>query len=380
MNKTLKENLYKKEDCKILSLDGGGLRGILTLGVLKRFEKDLQVKHGNKFLLCDHFDIIGGTSTGSIIAAGLALGKSVDELISLYENIGVKVFRKNWFGIATRSWTTIRALNKENYSSRKFEKYLKSSDGFKEITLGDQIEIKCGLVINTKRADTYSLWTVANHPDGKYYEANRDLKLWELCMASSSAPYYFKPKKLRLKSREGKEFDAAFIDGGVSLANNPAWQMFLTATVPSFGFNRSHGETNMLITSIGTGKGIKKEDPDELVNKRALMWASKLADLFMVDALEMNQVILQSFGKNVGPSIHIDSQYGDMSSANYLKEKLFSYQRYNVTLEVESLEKLGFSFTKEKIESLKEMDYFENIGDLLEIGLKLGESLNYETI
>src|SRR3954449_8490215 len=63
---------------RILSLDGGGIRGILTLEYLDAIEGMLKNRSGREdFLLCDYFDLIGGTSTGSIIAAGLACGMSV---------------------------------------------------------------------------------------------------------------------------------------------------------------------------------------------------------------------------------------------------------------------------------------------------------------
>ena len=66
---------------RILSLDGGGIRGILTLEYLGVIESMLRKRSGrDDFRLCDYFDLIGGTSTGSIIAAGLACGMSVDEL------------------------------------------------------------------------------------------------------------------------------------------------------------------------------------------------------------------------------------------------------------------------------------------------------------
>src|SRR3981081_1635332 len=62
---------------KMLDLDGGATRGLLTLGILKKIEALVQSKGHAR--LCDYFDYIGGTSTGAIIAAGLARGKSVDE-------------------------------------------------------------------------------------------------------------------------------------------------------------------------------------------------------------------------------------------------------------------------------------------------------------
>src|SRR5947208_16244081 len=80
---------------RILALDGGGLRGILTLGILKRIEDELRRRHGNDeaFRLSDYFDLIAGTSTGAIIAATLAIGWSVDQLAKNYFQLGSRVFR-----------------------------------------------------------------------------------------------------------------------------------------------------------------------------------------------------------------------------------------------------------------------------------------------
>ena len=74
---------------KILSLDGGGIRGILTLEILLELERQLktQLKKDESFRLSDFFDYIGGTSTGAIIAAGLTLGMSVGQLLNFYEQI-----------------------------------------------------------------------------------------------------------------------------------------------------------------------------------------------------------------------------------------------------------------------------------------------------
>ena len=67
---------------RILALDGGGLRGILTLGILRHVERVLDERHGGdaSFRLCHYFDLIAGTSTGAIIAAALALEMSVEEV------------------------------------------------------------------------------------------------------------------------------------------------------------------------------------------------------------------------------------------------------------------------------------------------------------
>jgi len=82
---------------RILALDGGGIRGALTLGYLKRLETILREKYDDPdYRLCDYFDLIGGTSTGSIIAAGLAIGLTVDELADDYMVLGGKIFEENY--------------------------------------------------------------------------------------------------------------------------------------------------------------------------------------------------------------------------------------------------------------------------------------------
>jgi len=81
---------------RILALDGGGIRGVLTLEFLLELEKQLREKLqlGNGFVLADYFDLIAGTSTGAIIAAALALGKSVEEVRGFYLNCGCEIFTK----------------------------------------------------------------------------------------------------------------------------------------------------------------------------------------------------------------------------------------------------------------------------------------------
>lgn len=383
MNESLKEKLYTGNKPKrILSLDGGGIRGALTLGMLKKMEDLARSKTQNdKLVLGDYYDLISGTSTGAIIACCLAIGKSVDEITELYLGLGKEIFgkgRKHKF--FKRHWTSLRAIFNENYSSKNLEKYLQAT--FKEIHIGDTENIRCGLAINSKRADTYSLWTVANHPDGKYYVANAHLKLWELCRASSAAPYYFRPKKLPLRTRRGDPFYATFIDGGVSLANNPGWISFLVIAEPSFGFSWALGKDNLLITSLGTGNGQLKEDPDELEKLKAISWSPKLSDLFMVDALEMNQVIFEVLGNNMGARFPIDSQFGDVSNLKLIKDtdKLFSFERHNVILTRNKLQQdLNIIKTEEEVESLTKMDYYENMQDLYAIGKAYAEK-NIKTI
>lgn len=82
---------------RILALDGGGLRGILTVAFLQKIEDILRQRHGNSedFRLCHYFDLIVGTSTGVIIATALAQGWTVEQVRRKYMTLGSKVFRKD---------------------------------------------------------------------------------------------------------------------------------------------------------------------------------------------------------------------------------------------------------------------------------------------
>lgn len=101
-----------KRPCRILALDGGGAKGFYTIGVLKGIEGTL----GGK--LCEHFDLVFGTSTGSIIAALVALGEPVDEIHRLYKAHVVKVVRR-WL-----PWTksaALRKLSNDVFKDQKFD-------------------------------------------------------------------------------------------------------------------------------------------------------------------------------------------------------------------------------------------------------------------
>ena len=88
---------------RILTLDGGGVRGILTLGYLERIEEILRERHNDSedFRLCHYFDLIAGTSTGAIIAACLAKGMRIEEVRELYKDLASSVFRRSFvrFGV-----------------------------------------------------------------------------------------------------------------------------------------------------------------------------------------------------------------------------------------------------------------------------------------
>ena len=149
---------------RILALDGGGLRGILTIGILQKIEDILRERHGNStdFRLCHYFDLIAGTSTGAIIAATLAKGWTVEEIREKYESLGKNVFKKSLLR---------KGFLRAKYDEDKLLDELKKVYGA-NTKLGDANELPTGLLIIMKRLDTGSPWPIGNNPRGKYFDSH----------------------------------------------------------------------------------------------------------------------------------------------------------------------------------------------------------------
>ncbi|MDQ6947096.1 MAG: patatin-like phospholipase family protein, partial [Actinomycetota bacterium] len=148
---------------RMLSLDGGGIRGVLSLGILASIEAQLRAWGGRPDLvLADYFDYIVGTSTGAIIGAALSLGKSVAEILDRYLSLGRNIFRFNWLGfwIARHPSAPLTAeLNALLGAHRR---------------LGDP-ELRTLLAVILHNCDTDSPWPLSNCPSARYNRPERRL-------------------------------------------------------------------------------------------------------------------------------------------------------------------------------------------------------------
>ncbi len=348
----LKEKLTTPGPKRILALDGGGIRGAITLGYLERMEKMLQKRHNNlNFRLCDYFDLIGGTSTGSIIAGGLAIGMSATEIKELYNKLGEKIFSRK-VGIFKRL--------SYKFQIKSLEKELKKIFG--DMTMSSD-RLKTGFCVITKRADTGSTWPVFNHPDGKYFKYTKNYLVRQVIRASTAAPTYFKPEILDIGNGE----NGAFVDGGVSMHNNPAFQMFLLATLKSYHLNWKTGDENLMIVSVGTGEWENKESIDMVTDNKLWDWAGGVISMLMRDATSTNEMLLQYFS-NSPTAKTIDSEIGDLKDDLITQKPLLHYLRYNAILEKAPLAELGFKSVDPK--GLYEMSEAKNCFTLTCIGEK----------
>jgi patatin-like phospholipase/acyl hydrolase len=372
---TLQQHLEPAGVKRILALDGGGIRGALTLGYLQRIEDILREEADNKvsFRLSDYFDLIGGTSTGSIIAACLAIGMKVEEITKLYMRLGGKIFsgKYHWYNVFE-----LDELIHAGYNEKPLEEELQQVFG--DITLGSD-KIKTGLCIVTKRADTNSIWMLINHPKGKYFNSefgkNADILLWKAVRASTAAPSYFIPQVIDVG---GGMPAGAFVDGGVSMANNPALHLLMVATLKGFPFQWEMGPDKMLLVSIGTGMGKVSRVTDDIKHNNLLNWAREIPEMFMQDASWHNQLLLQWMAKSP-TAWEIDGEIGKLENDLIVVDKdkrgLFSYLRYNAWLDQPTLQQLmGRQYSKEEVADLVEMSNAGSRYELYDIGVKAAET------
>jgi hypothetical protein len=360
--RTRDEHLFDPGPKRMLALDGGGIRGALTLGFLKRMEDLLRERHGDdpEFRLCDYFDLIGGTSTGSIIAAGLAMGFSVDKLQEIYKTLSDEVFK--------------RPLLSFGLLSAKFpqEPLIKAlTDYFGEATLGSD-DLRTGLMIVTKRLDTGSPWVLHNNPRGKYFGQrgkghipNKDYLVRAVVRASAAAPHYFEPERLQI----AEDVVGAFVDGGVSPYNNPAIQLLMLATLEGYGLKWPFGADKLLLVSVGTGYRDFRLEAEDILEMPAVQLAAQSILSIMGDCDWLSQTILQWMSRSPMPW-QIDSEIGDLQNdIPGTGQELISYLRYNVRIETAWIKQyLGLELPEEEVNGLIAMDQPKNVRQLGNLG------------
>jgi len=332
MARTLEQHLAADGGPKrILSLDGGGVKGILTLGMLKALEDELRRRSGDGALvLSDYYDLIGGTSTGAIIAAGLSLGLSIDDLTDLYSELGPQVFGKQaGDGIFIQS----------KFDDKKLRKALRGTLSTK--TLGSA-DIKTGLALHAKRIDTGSAWVLTNHPQSKYYDTpadsgtfpNKRYRLIDLVLASAAAPTFFDEVVIDIQHDERNRVTQKgyFLDGAVSGNNNPSISLLLLALEPAYKFAWSSGPQKLMMTSCGTGLRRPRVNGRSFQGLPPGVRGVHALRSMIYDTQIQGVKFMQAISEPKKPWV-IDSEIGGMEGRCITGAPILDYQRLDVRLD-----------------------------------------------
>jgi hypothetical protein len=241
--------LHKRSTKRILSIDGGGIKGVFPASFLASVEDSLRQP------LASYFDLVVGTSTGGIIALGLGLGLSAKQILNFYVEHGPSIFRGN------RLLRCMRRLGISKYSPAPLQKALE--DVFGSRRLG---ESRKRLVIPSFNLDSgdVHVWKTSHHPR---LERDYKVQVVEVALSTAAAPTYF-------PTHRGAA-GMSLIDGGM-WANNPV-AVAIVEAIGILGWNPAA----LRVLSLGcttTPLGINRARSRPL---GALYWGLKIADVFM---------------------------------------------------------------------------------------------------
>lgn len=230
-----------EHELRLLALDGGGVRGLSTLQILKQLMDTIDPESPPK--PCDHFDMIGGTSTGGLIAIMLGrLRMTVDECIDAYVLLSDRIFQRQ------RHRVTIKGRVQGRFNSNELERAIKEivvRQGLAEDTLlKDAPDARCKVfvcAISSETGDTVRL-TSYRSPRGRE-RLLRTTKIWEAGRATSAASSFFDPITIG-------DFEESFIDGATG-ANNPVYEVWNEAQ--DIWPSDSLEDKTKCLVSIGTG-------------------------------------------------------------------------------------------------------------------------------
>lgn len=297
---------------KILSIDGGGIRGIIPAKILYDLE-DLAInKDGPDARLCDYFDLVCGTSTGGIIAIGIALGMTVKEILNLYQEKAIDIFpRKHLLSSVLRNKSFYDRITLGNILEEKFNTLCPSSDTARIY------DCKTRLCI-----PSYDLQKGLGHvfktdhlPN---YQCDCHIPATKVALATAAAPVYFEPYNFNYNNINSLNLNSYYdnIDGGV-IANNPA---LIGLTEAVFCMNIPINKIELL--SIGTGTYNLKDD-NQKKKKGVRYWLLPS----IKDGIRIYELMAS------GQSVYIDNTLKLMSNGagnSFLNH--FDYHRIQVQL------------------------------------------------
>jgi patatin-like phospholipase/acyl hydrolase len=258
----------------ILSIDGGGIRGILPAVILEYLEKKLREKTGNENArLADFFDMIAGTSTGGILSCLYIHPDRIpaERAVDLYAGNGKKIFRPR-----------IPFLNKvlnifaSRYPAKGIEKALNDAFGDSLLSQAGTHSLITAYDIERRRSVFFTVPAAKTRP-------GRDYRLKDIARATSAAPTYFEPASV---APAGGGEVRTLVDGAM-FANDPALCALVEARKTQFGKHANPVIRNLYMVSAGTGKESDGFDPDRASRWGIAGWAVPVVDILMTASPEV---------------------------------------------------------------------------------------------
>ncbi|MGY5806503.1 patatin-like phospholipase family protein [Rhizobium sp. LEGMi198b] len=269
----------------ILSIDGGGIRGLIPALIVAELAKRL-----NGLPMYKAFDLIAGTSTGGIIAAGLTCPHpsgngdaacTPDDLVKLYAKEGQDIFGTT----LVSKIINLGGLAEERYDATPLEAKLQVRLGAAEIAAGLTKVLITAYDIKARQA------LIMSNSD----DENSHFRYWEACRATSAAPSYFEPALIEnfAKPVDDPNRSVPLIDGGV-FANDPILAAYVEAR--KMGWER--GGNSVVVLSLGTGQQNRPIPYQQAKSWGALGWINPANGTPLISILMQGQVSTASYEAN----------------------------------------------------------------------------------
>ena len=332
---------------KVLSIDGGGIRGIIPAKILAEIER----RTGKRIFQL--FDLIAGTSTGGILALGLTKPNvcqpetaefTAEELIGMYRENGRRIF----YEPTLERFTDVDDLVRPKYSSDGREEVLTEYFGdtplikaLTEVFLTSyDIELRVPVFFssNSSKQATDSL---------VFRKVCRGFSMKQAGMATSAAPTFFEPYQMQTAHRTDRGF-YSLVDGGV-FANNPTTLALMEAIIDSKKAGKPLHLDEILVVSLGTGSLTRKYPYDEAKNWGIVGWVQPLINITLDGSSESVAVQLEQLlprAENEPPQYYRFQEF--LNSTN---DKMDNASKENI----KNLEMLADQIIAERTDDLDQM-------------------------
>ncbi len=338
------KNGDEPQSFRILSIDGGGIRGIIPARFLCDLESDVSHDKGEAVRLCDYFDLICGTSTGGIIAIGLALGMSAAEVLNLYKNNASTIFGQSswWLGFSKN----VRRLAYPKHSSLGLTTVLKAEFA----RFSENGDTRIGHARTRLAIPAF----LASEGKPRVFKTSHDMELkrdyqipaYQVALSTSAAPTYFSAHTFEYEDNRTKSNNKLtnLIDGGV-FANNPA--LIGISEALALGFPVS----SIKLLSLGTGsESFKEPHPkNRFYNLKPAWGVSYWLNPFA--GAPLIEMMMQANSESIDNTVKILSR-----GLGRAERSVFQYDRVQVRFESKK-ERVGLDSSRKK-----ELEFLEAKG------------------
>ena len=332
---------------KVLSIDGGGIRGIIPAKLLAEVER----RTGKQIFQL--FDLIAGTSTGGILALGLTKPNprkpedadfTAEKLIQLYRENGERIFYEPFIERLTKTDDIVRPKYSSDGRSEVLTEYFGNTPILKALTevflTSYDIELRFPVFFTSKpsKQETNSL---------VYRKICTGFSMKQAGMATSAAPTFFEPYQMPTAHRTDRGF-YSLVDGGV-FANNPTTLALMEAIIDSKKAGKPLRLDEILVVSLGTGSLTRKYPYDEAKNWGIVGWVQPLINITLDGSSESVAVQLEQLlprAENEPPQYYRFQQF--LNSTN---DKMDNASKENI----KNLELLADQIIAERTDDIDEM-------------------------